>query len=157
MGRIATVVWMMTAVLAVPAAAVAADPPDRADKRAVIDLIEQRLASAWTIRTPDDSPAFGVLDAVFPAWHGGDPAGARRKWTFHGYERYRPVYSVRSVHLKMPGLATAKGKRTVTVHRRVKFYFFPSELKKERRQGGFTIDCRKTPPGDWEIIRAVYE
>ncbi|MFW5636391.1 MAG: hypothetical protein ACOC3A_07005 [Thermodesulfobacteriota bacterium] len=131
----------------------ASEPPDRADKRAIITLIEDRLSNALTIQTPKDRPRFGILDEVYPEWHGGNPTRERRRWTFHEYQEYRVAYQVRTVYIPQPGVAVAKGVKQTRLARLVRFSIFPPELKKETTVEPFTMTCRRKPTGEWEIIR----
>lgn len=135
----------------------AADDTGRADRMAVIRLIEEDLAEARTIRSSAEAPCFGTLDEIYPDWHGGDPTAARREWTFHDYDRYEVAYVVHAVHLTQPGRARAVGKRRVTVHRTVRFAIFPPERKVETETRRFTITCHKTPAGSWRITQETLE
>lgn len=135
----------------------AAGDNGRADREAVVRLIERELAQARTIRSPADAPCFGTLDEIYPDWHGGNPAAARREWTFHEYDRYEVSYVIHTVHLSQPGRARASGKRRVTVHRTVRFSIFPPEAKVETETRQFAIACRKTPAGAWRITQETLE
>lgn len=126
-----------------------ADP----NKLVIIELIEDRLAGACTIRSVKESPDFGTLDQIYPQWHKGEPAKARRRWTFHGYQTYAISYIVYSVYMDQPGMATAKGKRKVSLSRRVKFLKYFHEVKRETSETQFIIICRRNLSGAWEITK----
>jgi len=145
--------WAFWAIMLPVVALPASEPPDRADKRAIITLIEERLSTALTIPTPKDRPRFGILDEVYPEWHGGNPTEERRRWTFHGYEEYRVAYQVHTVYIPQPGMAVAKGVKRTRLSRLVEFSIFPPELKKETTVEPFTMTCRRKPNGEWEIIQ----
>lgn len=135
----------------------AAETPDRADKRAIITLIEDRLSEALTVRSPKERPCFGTLDEVYPEWHGGKPVEERRRWTFHHYEEYTVTYQVHTVYIRQPGLAVAKGVKRTKLYRLVEFSIFPPELKKETSEENFSMTCRRKPTGEWEIIKETIE
>ncbi len=139
------------------AAAYAQDSPERTEKKKLIAMIENELAGAWTIGSPEDNPCFGTLDRLYPEWHGGDPAAARRKWTFHGYETYHVFYRVYTLDMSQPGLAVLKGKKTVLQQRMITFSIFPPELKRETFSWNFSVICRCLPSGEWKIIKETVE
>lgn len=128
-----------------------ADP----QKLAVIQLIEDRLAAAYTIRGPKDTPDFGTLDRIYPQWHHGEPAKQRRKWTFHRYLSYQVSYSVYSVWINRPDTAVVKGKKTVHALRRKKFLIFFHRTVEDNSQTEFDITCRRNPSGSWEIVKVA--
>ncbi|MDM8542948.1 hypothetical protein QUF90_17885 [Desulfococcaceae bacterium HSG9] len=125
-----------------------ADP----DKLAVIELIEDVLAQSFTIRQVDDTPNFGTLDIIYPLWHKGEPAEARRRWTFHGYLTYAAKYTVHTVYSEQPGIMKAEGKKRITLARLLTFWIFPPEIKWNKFELGFTIKCRRKQSGEWIII-----
>jgi len=126
--------------------------PATADKLAVIKIIEDDLAQALTIRRAHDSLDFGTLDMIYPDWHKGEPAEARRQWTFHGYQTYEVKYRAHSVHVEQPGIMTVRGKKRIKLARLITFWIFPPEVKWETFQTGFVIKCRLTPTGEWIIV-----
>ena len=118
------------------------------DKLAIIELIEDRLAAAFTIRSEKEAPDFGTLDQIYPNWHNGEPAKARRKWTFHGFQTYTVSYLVHSVFMDRPEMAKVEGKKRVTASRRTHLRYVETEITGSR----FTITCRRNPSGAWEIM-----
>ncbi len=123
------------------------------NKLAVIELIEDYLANAFTIRSADDNPDFGTLDFIFPQWHNGEPAEERRGWTFHGLLTYKIQYVVHSVHEDQPGIITAQGRKRVELTRLLRFWLFPPELKRETFSIAYTIKCRQKTTGEWIIVK----
>jgi len=122
-------------------------------KLAVVELIEDHLANAFTIRSADDNPDFGTLDVIFPQWHHGEPAEERRGWTFHGLQTYKIKYVVHSVHLDQPGIITAQGRKQVVLTRLLRFWLFPPEIKRETFSIAYTIKCRQKRTGEWIIAK----
>ncbi len=128
-----------------------------ADKLAIIELIEDRLSAAFTIRTEEDTPCFGTLDLIYPRWHKGKPVKARRQWTFHDYKTYRAAYHVFSVFLSQPDQATVVGEVRIKQSRWFTFFIFPPELIRETFKYKFRTLCRRKLDGDWEILKEVRE
>jgi hypothetical protein len=124
-----------------------ADP----DKLAVIELIEDRLATAYTVRSDLETLDYGTLDRIYPDWHNGDPAEARR--TLDGCRIHIVSYEVHSVFFTQPGMAEVKGEKQVALLRRVKFLKFFHRTKKETSKARFNIICRRDESGTWEIIK----
>jgi hypothetical protein len=124
-----------------------ADP----DKLALVELIEDRLAAAYTTRSNLEAPDFGTLDRIYPDWHKGDPAKARR--ALDGYNFHIVSYVVHSMYLTQPDMAEVKGEKQVTVSRRVKFLKFFGRTKNKTSKTRFTIICRRNPSGTWEILK----
>lgn len=135
----------------------AASDGNEADRLAIIQLIEDQLAGAYRIPTHEDTPCFGTLDEIYPMWHKGDPAGARRRWTFHGYQSYELSYLVESITMKNPEQAVAKAVKNIDLSRWVTFFVFPPELKQENFKKKVTIVCRRKPSSAWQILREVVE
>jgi len=126
-----------------------ADP----EKLAIIHVIEDRLAAAYTLRTREDEPDFGTLDQIYPEWHNGEPAKQRRQWTFHDYLYHLVSYSVHSVWINRPDTAVVKGKKKVQSLRRKKFLkYFHSNIDKTD-ETHFEITCRRNPSGEWAIVK----
>lgn len=118
------------------------------DRLAIIELIEDRLAAAYTISSEKETPDFGTLDQIYPNWHNGEPAEARRKWTFHGYRTYVVSYVVHSVFMDQPDMAKVEGKKRVISSRKTYFRLVQTETSESR----FTITCRRNQAGSWEIM-----
>jgi hypothetical protein len=123
-----------------------------AEKFAIIQLIEDRLAKAYTIRSENETPDFGTLDRIFPNWHRGEPAKERKNWTFHDYRYHTVSYVVHSVWMNQAGMATVKGKKQVNSSRKVRFLKLFRRVKEESSETLFTIKCRRNPSGSWEIM-----
>ena len=130
---------------AVSAGETAVDP----DKLAIIQLVEDRLAAAYSTRFTHESPDFGTLDRIFPQWHNGDPAGARRQ--LDAYKYHVVTYLVYSVHFTQPGMATVKGEKQVMSARKIKTLKVIPRTKRETTAVPFTIVCRRNQAGNWEI------
>ncbi len=128
------------------------DPSADPDKLAVIELIEDYLANSFRIRQTDHTPDFGTLDMIYPQWHKGEPAEARRRWTFHGYRSYTVKYVVHTINLDQPGIMIAQGKKKVKLARLITFWIFPPELKWETSELDFIIKCRRKTTGEWIIV-----
>jgi len=126
-----------------------ADP----DKLAIIQLIEDQLAAAYTVRSEKEAPDFGTLDRIYPKWHNGEPANARR--TFSGYRTYTVSYTVHSVWVDRPGMATVKGKKHVFSARRKKFLKILRRTKRATSDTQFTITCRRSQEGLWKIMKEL--
>jgi hypothetical protein len=124
-----------------------ADP----DKLVIIELIEDRLATAYTVRSDLEALDYGTLDRIYPDWHNGDPAKARR--TLDGYRIHIVSYVVHSVFLTQPDMAEVKGEKQVALLRRVKFLKFFHRTKKETSKARFNIICRRNESGTWEIMK----
>jgi hypothetical protein len=124
-----------------------ADP----DKLAIIELIEDRLATAYTVRSDLETLDYGTLDRIYPGWHNGDPAKARR--TLDGFRIHIVSYEVHSVFLTQPDMAEVKGEKQVALLRRVKFLKYFHRTKKEMSKTRFNIICRRNESGTWEIIK----
>ncbi len=129
------------------------DPAIDKNKLSVVELIEDQLANAFTIRSADDNPDFGTLDRIFPQWHNGEPAEERRGWTFHGLQTYRIHYVVHSVHENQPGIMTAQGMKRIVLTRLLRFWIFPPEIKRETFSIAYTIKCRQKRTGEWIIVK----
>lgn len=123
------------------------------EKLAIIRLIEDRLAAAYTIRAPKDTPDFGTLDRIYPQWDHGEPAKQRRQWTFHHYLSYEVSYSVYSVWINQPDTAIVRGKKKVHSLLRKKFLIFFHRTVEETSETEFEITCRRNPSGSWEIVK----
>lgn len=124
-----------------------ADP----DKLEVIKLIEDRLATAYTVRSDLETFDYGTLDRIYPDWHNGDPAKARR--TMDGYRIHIVSYVVHSVFFTQPDVAEVKGEKRVAALRKVKFLKFFHRTKKETSKTRFNIICRRNESGTWEIMK----
>lgn len=120
-----------------------------ADKLAVIELIEDHLAKAYTFRSAHESPDFGTLDRIFPEWHRGDPAGARR--ALDAYTYFVVSYHVYSVHITQPGMMTVKGEKNISSARKTKTLKLIPRTKTKKNTIAITIVCRRNEDGDWEI------
>jgi hypothetical protein len=119
----------------------------------IIQLIEDRLAGAFNLRSKTDAPDFGTLDRIYPQWHYGEPAKARRDWTFHPYNSYAVSYMVYSVILDRPGMATVRGRKRVAFSREKKLLKYFTKVKHETSETQFTIICHRNLSGDWEIMK----
>lgn len=157
-------VWMIplaiVALLISPPAlmnAHAASAGNEADRLAIIELIEDRLAGAYRILSPEDTPCFGTLDEIYPQWHAGEPAEARRRWTFHNYQLYEVSYLVESITVKNPDQVVAKAVKTIDQARWRTFFIFPPELRRENLQKNVKIVCNRNPSATWEILREVMD
>ena len=138
--------WLMQTVSAQESAA---DP----EKLAIIELIEDQLANAYSVGSVYETPDFGALDRIFPKWHGGDPSEARK--TLDAYLLYTVAYDIFSVHITQPGMATVKGQKRVTSARKKKTLLVFKRTKNEKTLVPFTIVCRKNIQGDWIIEKEV--
>jgi len=118
------------------------------DRLAIIELIEDRLAEALTIGAEEESPDFGTLDQIYPDWHKGDPAKARRQWTFHGFQTYTVSYVVHAVFMDRPDTAKVEGKKRVISSRKTHL----RHVETEKSEARFTITCRRNLSGGWEIM-----
>lgn len=123
------------------------------EKLALIELIEDRLATAYTISGMQEVPDFGTLDRIYPKWHGGEPAKARRLWTFHKYRSYKVFYLVHSVYMDQPDKAKVKGKKQVHAASKVKFLKLLPRVKRKITENLFIITCRRNSSGLWEIVQ----
>ena len=153
---ISHIIWLFTLALVLyPFQEACAQEKSSADKHklAVVELIEDHLANAFTIRSADDNPDFGNLDRIFPQWHNGEPAEERRGWTFHGLLTYKIKYVVHSVHEDQPGIITAQGRKRIVLTRLLRFWIFPPELKRETFSIAYTIKCRQKRTGEWIIVK----
>ena len=138
--------WMVQTVAAQESSA---DP----EKLAIIELIEDRLADAYSVESVYETPDFGVLDRIFPKWHGGDPSEARK--SLDAYMLYTVEYDIYSVHISQPGMATVKGQKRVTSAQKKKTMIFFKRTSRERTLVPFTIICRKNIQGEWIIEKEV--
>ncbi len=143
---------MVIQAIYTPQAVCAGESTADADRLAIIQLIEDRLAAAYAIRSEKEAPDFGTLDQIYPKWHKGEPAKARRRWTFHDYKSYTVSYVVHSVWMDRPGMATVKGKKRIHSSRRVTFLYYFHRVRKENSETRFTIKCRRKLSGSWEIM-----
>ncbi len=154
--NISHIIWLFTLTLVIytfqDASAQEKSSADK-NKLAVIEIIEDHLSNAFTIRSADDNPDFGTLDFIFPQWHNGEPAEERRGWTFHGLQTYKIKYVVYSVHEDQPGIMTVQGIKRIALTRLLKFWIFPPELKQETFSIAYTIKCRQKRMGEWIITK----
>jgi alkanesulfonate monooxygenase SsuD/methylene tetrahydromethanopterin reductase-like flavin-dependent oxidoreductase (luciferase family) len=133
----------------------AASTESEADRLAIIELIEDRLAGAYRILEPEDTPCFGTLDEIYPQWHKGEPAEARRRWTLHNYQFYEVSYLVESITVKNPDQVVAKAVKIIDQARWRTFFIFPPELKRENFKKNVTIVCNRNPSNAWQVLREV--
>ena len=144
-------VFGMSLALCSPPAGHAGESKADRDKLAIIELIEDRLAAAFTIRSEKEAPDFGTLDRIYPNWHKGAPAKARRQWTFHGFQTYHVSYAVQTVFMDRPETAKVEGKKRVTSSRKRHLRQVETDVTGSR----FTITCRRNLSGAWEIMTAT--
>ena len=130
----------------------AKENPEQKTRYEIISLIEDRLASAYSIKSSSESPDFGTLDIIYPEWHNGSPVEARRNWSSHNYEKYDVSYVVYSVYENQPGLATAKGEKEIKFSRWYGFWSSPVKMKEEITRKPFTIICVQDASGEWSIL-----
>jgi hypothetical protein len=133
----------------------AGDTATDPDKLRIVELIEDELASAYTKRSAMETPDFGTLDRIFPAWHGGDPAHARRKLDNCRY--YVVSYTVSSVVLPGPDAASVTGEKTVELSRKTTLLKWIPRDQTRKTRYRFTMECRRREDGGWYIAEELLE
>jgi hypothetical protein len=148
----------------------AGEAPVRAE---LITMVEVDLSEAYSFpcRTNERLPDFEKLDRIYPTWHLGDPAVARRYWLKTGYRYHRVFYRVDYVRSQGEFRAEIGGKKLVvwTKNREAEltcelwpFQYWPWAEKCESEWVDcdyaiyalkYKLEARKSQQGGWTIVR----
>lgn len=164
----------LASCLAVATALVAVGAPasDPETRDTLVSLVEVELSEAYSFPCPGGQqlPDFEALDRVYPTWHRGDPAVARRYWLHTGYRYHRVFYRVDFVRSQGQFRAELAGKKLVvwTKNRDADltcdlwpFQYWPWAEKCESEWIDceyaiyalkYTMEARKSHAGEWTIV-----
>ena len=162
-------VFAVFAAFAALSCAFATRAQPQTEEQKLIHLVEDRLASAYTLNRLRRAPDYSVLDRIFPSWDGNKPAEARKRWVNNNYSSYRVSYRVDSVYIGASGVAELTGKKQTRAEQIIKHKKYRAiewadiksgnwplhgnkVVKKHTPWQKFKITAQKNEKGKWRIL-----